>query len=201
MTNKRPYDANAPQTRSPALVLIVITSLVGVGIAATIILADQRQAATQPEIVEQPSAVSLINQPAPDFTLTNLAGDTVSLADMRGRVVFLNFWATWCGPCRREMPAFDAFMAEQAELGDAGAIILAVNDGETPEQITAFFEEIGIAGIPVLLDRASAVRQRYSVFAMPTTYIIDANGVVRNVKFGEIFPDDFEGYLAQLEPS
>lgn len=182
----------------PALILMMITSLAGIGIAVTIILAEQGNTPNQPRIIEPPSMVSLINAPAPDFTLTNLEGEEVTLSDLQGRVVFLNFWATWCVPCRREMPAFEEFMESQAEFGDEGAIILAVNDGETAEEITSFFEEINVTGIPVLLDTTSELRDTYGIFAMPTTYVIDGQGVVRNVKFGEIFPEDFEAYLASV---
>lgn len=181
---------------APGMILIAITSLAGVAIALSIILVDARATTDEaPTIVEQRPPLA-IGDLAPDFVLDDLAGDPLRLSDLRGRVVFLNFWATWCIPCRREMPAFEEFMAGQTT---DGPLVLAVNDGETTEQIQAFFAEINVSGIPVALDRESTVRAAYSIFAMPTTYVIDEMGVIRAVKFGEVTLEDFASYLAQID--
>lgn len=181
---------------SPLLILVAVTCLVGVSIAISLVVVDnQNTQEQQPAIVEQRSIGGLMNRPAPDFVLNDLEGNPVQLSDLRGRIVFLNFWATWCVPCRREMPAFEDFMAEQAA---DGPIVLAVNDGETAEQISAFFEEINVEGIPTLLDSAGSLRRTYAVAALPTTFVIDEAGLIRAVKFGEIFPEDFDAYLAQM---
>lgn len=181
---------------SPALLLMIVTAIIGFGIALTVILAENASnSADVPQIVEQRSMAALIGQTAPDFALSDLEGETVRLSDLRGRVVFLNFWATWCIPCRREMPAFADFLAEQ---GEDGATILAVNDGESADAVRDFFDELGVQGIPTVLDRESTQRDRYGVFAMPTTFVIDEAGIIRAVKFGEMFAEDFTNYLQQI---
>lgn len=180
----------------PGLILIAITCFIGFATAIALVFAEGRMTTTQQgRIVEQRSIGSLMNLPAPNFELPDLEGNSVSLEDLRGRVVFLNFWATWCVPCRREMPAFEDFMAQQ----DAdGPLVLTINDGESADQVRDFFDEIDVEGIPTLLDSDSRLRSAYAVAALPTTFVIDGEGVIRAVKFGEIFLEDFDSYLAQL---
>jgi thiol-disulfide isomerase/thioredoxin len=120
------------------------------------------------------------------------------LSSYRGRVVFVNFWATWCEPCQRELPAFEAFMAEQ---GDNGALVLAVNAGETAEQVTTYFDDHQISDIPTLLDADLEVYDRYNVQLLPTTYAIDPAGVVRYAHLGEMTSDDLNAYVEELAGS
>lgn len=123
----------------------------------------------------------VVGSPAPPFALAAPDGATVSTADLRGRPVVLNFWATWCAPCRAEMPALQA-TAEQF----AGAVhVIGVNQGETAEQVTAFATAFGIA-YPLVLDADDAVSRLYRVRALPTTFLIDADGVVRAVIPGAV---------------
>jgi thiol-disulfide isomerase/thioredoxin len=111
---------------------------------------------------------------APDFTLRTLEDKTVSLSDYRGKVVFLNFWATWCGPCRSEMPSMEKL--GQRFLNDA-FIILAVDLREGEDEVASFVEEYGLT-FSVLFDSSGAVGEMYGVRGIPTTFFIDPEGKV-----------------------
>lgn len=117
---------------------------------------------------------------APDLQLPTLSGETVALSDLRGQVVILNFWATWCPACRTEMPALDqVYRAYQGQ----GLEVIAVNVQEDPAGTGAFVQELGLA-LPVLVDRDGTVSARYRVTSLPTTYIIDRAGVIREITVG-----------------
>jgi thiol-disulfide isomerase/thioredoxin len=115
-----------------------------------------------------------------DFTLEDLSSRETSLSSFGGKVVFLNFWATWCGPCRAEIPSMERLYAE---LKDREFIILAVNSQEPPDQVSAFVRESGMS-FPVLLDSAGRVGATYGVRAIPTTYLIDPQGAIRGRMVG-----------------
>jgi thiol-disulfide isomerase/thioredoxin len=112
---------------------------------------------------------------AVDFSLKDLTGRQTSLSAFGGKVVFLNFWATWCGPCRAEVPSMERLYKE---LKNEGFIIVAINSQEPAEQVSAFIEETGMS-FPVLLDSTGKVGGTYAVRAIPTTYIIDPEGAIR----------------------
>jgi thiol-disulfide isomerase/thioredoxin len=127
-----------------------------------------------------------------DFTLTSLDGETVSLSDYAGRIVFLNFWATWCIPCREELPAFQQFQAQQPP---DGAAILAVNVQETSEQIRPFLDQYGGSDLTILLDSEGAASGSYGIFNMPTTFVIDGNGIINYIRYGEVTVEDLNAYV------
>ncbi len=131
---------------------------------------------------------------APDFALPDLDGETVRLSDFAGRPVVLNFWATWCTPCRVEMPALEEAAADYAGRGLA---VLAVNQGETAEQVNDFLTEVGLS-LPVLLDAESEVGAAYGAFFLPTTVIVGQDGVVGAVHRGILSREDLDDYLAAL---
>lgn len=186
---------NAGTKASPVLIIFLIFPILGLVAAAVFAVANTGPEAGPTPLPVTPPRVSLINRAAPNFELPGLDGRAYRLSNYRGRVVFLNFWATWCEPCLRELPAFQAFMAQQ---GADGAVILAINQGETPEQIEAFFAENAIAGLPVLLDDSLAIANAYHVDRMPTTYALDPAGVVRYMHLGEMKLDDLNSYVARL---
>lgn len=131
-----------------------------------------------------------IGQQAPDFTLSLLDGSTISLSDLHGQVVLLNFWATWCEPCRIEMPEF-----ETAYNTTEGFTILAVNMMEGPEPITDYVDELGLT-FPIALDRDGSVTNLYRVVAYPTTYIIDAEGIIRAFNAGPVNVQQVQEWVA-----
>ncbi len=119
--------------------------------------------------------------PAPDFSLATLDGEMVTLSDLRGRPVVLNFWATWCGPCRAEMPALEQVW-QQYEQG--GVMVLGVDQGEQAGTVERFVrEEVGTS-FPILLDPDQKVGAAYQVRALPTTFFIGADGVIQEVRIG-----------------
>lgn len=131
---------------------------------------------------------------APDFTLTTLDGEDLTLSDLRGRPVVVNFWATWCPPCRAEIPALDQ---AGRELG-GDVVILGVDVQEDPAAVAAFAAEIGMR-YPVALDETAAVARAYRVRAFPTTYFIDSRGVVVDVISGPLNVPLLYTRLAELE--
>ena len=109
---------------------------------------------------------------APDFTLRTPEGGTLALSGLRGRVVFLNFWATWCAPCRIEMPEMERL---HREFKDRGLLILAVDLDESPKLVAKFMQEFRLS-FPALLDSDSRVASRYRLQGLPTTILIDRQG-------------------------
>ena len=118
--------------------------------------------------------------PAPDFTLETLDGKTVTLSDLHGQVVLINFWATWCPPCRAEMPAIQQVYDEYR---GRGFTVLAVNQRESQGRVAAFMDELDLT-FPVPLDRDGRVSARYRVNALPSTFFVDTSGIIRDVMIG-----------------
>ena len=132
---------------------------------------------------------------APNFTLTNIDGETVSLSDYRGQAVLINFWATWCGPCRQEMPHFNRiFLNEQAR----GFVVLAINEEESLEQAQEFAAEFEL-DFPVLLDPDGEIgRRQYNVRGLPTSYLVDGNGIIVAAYPGILSEEDLLNDLSQF---
>ena len=118
---------------------------------------------------------------APDFTLPSLDGQTVRLSDLRGKAVLLNFWATWCAPCRLEMPTMDK---AYQEYKGRGLEILAVSlDAGSNSVVKNFMQELQLR-FPVLLDPDMEVLRLYRQFSIPATFLIDKQGIVRHRELG-----------------
>jgi thiol-disulfide isomerase/thioredoxin len=112
--------------------------------------------------------------PAPDFTLKDMDERAHSLSAYRGKVVMLNFWATWCPPCRREIPSMESIYQD---LGKSGFVVLAVNEFETPDHVFAYTGQLSVfPTFPILFDHDSKVSQAYGVKGLPTTVLIDKQG-------------------------
>jgi peroxiredoxin len=124
---------------------------------------------------------------APDFTLETLDGQTMTLSDLPGQVVLINFWATWCPPCRAEMPAIQQV---HEQYSDQGFVVLAVNLQERDAQVTAFIDQMELT-FPVLMDRDGDVANRYLVRSIPTTFFVDRSGVIQDVVVGGPMPHAF----------
>ncbi len=119
---------------------------------------------------------------APDFELTTGSGETVRLSDLQGQAVILNFWASWCPPCRAEMPAFQAI--HQA-YQDSGLTILGINaaDQDAPSQAHDFIAEMDLT-FPILFDSSGTAQELYAVSALPSTFFIDRAGIIQAVVIG-----------------
>lgn len=125
---------------------------------------------------DQPlTKVSSESQVATDFNLMNMQGEQVSLSQYRGKVVILNFWATWCPPCREEMPSMERLYQKHK---DRGLVMLAVNIEENGKKAVSQFLKKTPYSFPILLDSRGVVQNAYGVFRFPESFIIDRNGVV-----------------------
>jgi peroxiredoxin len=128
---------------------------------------------------------------APDFTLDLLTGGEASLVDYRGKVVLMNMWATWCGPCHREAPDMQTLY----EAYDGRFEILAVNIGETRYDAQGFVDQYRLT-FPVLLDPGEQVARQFELYAYPTTYVIGRDGVVLEVIVGSFSEQGLRDVLA-----
>ena len=158
---------------------ILFSVIIVLGAAWTLMSADKAGVSTAGKI-PAPQEGFL----APDFTLERLDGEEIRLSDLRGKVVLLNFWATWCPPCRSEMPAFQEAYVDYEE---EGFVILAVNATrqDTPEKVVDFIAEYGLS-FPIVLDETGEVNQLYLVQSLPTSFFIDEEGIIQEVVIGGI---------------
>lgn len=200
--NELPTSAPRPPQRrplSPALLVFLAIPLLGI-VAAVIVIAGQpggnSSVTSTPAPVVLATVANVVDAPVIDFTLPTLDGGTVRLSDLNGRIVFLNFWATWCEPCKRELPAMMEFQA--ANAGATDPVILAVNYGDSSDQINTFLRDNGISGLQIALDSHTQVADQYGVYQLPVTFVIDQQGIVRYPKYGEMTLDDMNSYVQAL---
>jgi len=122
-----------------------------------------------------------VGHPAPDFTLTGVTGEPVTLAALRGQPVVLNFWATWCPPCRAELPELQA----ASERLQGQVAIVGVNQAEDVERVRTFVADLGLT-FTMPLDERGQVSRAYNVRSLPTTFFIDRTGVIRRIQSGAL---------------
>lgn len=132
--------------------------------------------------------------PAPDFTLKSSTGENVRLAEQRGQVVMLNFWASWCGPCRQEMPLLDAM---SKKYGKMGVVLYGVNTDQDITEAQKVLEKVKVS-YPILFDPESKLSDLYGVDSMPFSVFIDKKGQIRHIHKGYVLGDE-EKYIKQLK--
>lgn len=132
--------------------------------------------------------------PAPALQAVDLEGATRTLADYRGKVVVLNFWASWCPPCLREMPSMERL---RVKMAGRPLVVVALDSAETRQEVDAFLSKMTL-GFPILLDPDGSNTKRWKVFALPTTFLLDAEGRLRHVLTGPTEWDEGEA-LALIE--
>ncbi|GHH99108.1 redoxin domain-containing protein [Neobacillus kokaensis] len=170
-----------------AVVLIALLTV-------AIVQAVDKKSDKQPDTAKEVSATALtIGAKAPDFELKTLNGESVRLSDLKGKKLMLNFWATWCGPCKAEMPEMEEFY----KSADKDIKILAVNI-DPQLDVKGFVDEYKIT-FPVLLDTEDAVNTKYQVISIPTTYFIDSNGIIQNKFVGTMKLDDMKDFTNKLK--
>jgi thiol-disulfide isomerase/thioredoxin len=162
----------------------------GIGIMFLLLLREPASASTQ-DFLAVPAKV---NYPAPELTLTDVNGAPVSLADYRGSVVLVNLWATWCPPCREEMPTLLAFYEKYKS---EGFVLIAIDQGETVEQVIPFVDEFQLT-FPVWLDITSSAGRSFNTMNLPSTYVIDRNGQVRLMWIGGISEKNLEKFVPDV---
>ncbi len=182
---------NSSQSRNRALPVIFL----GIGlllIAAAVYFLLQYNAAPSSDLSAIPVKV---DYPAPELTLTNLEGSPVSLADYRGKVVLVNLWATWCPPCKEEMPALETFYRKHA---DDGFTIVAVNDGDPTADVVQFVKDYGLT-FPVWLDPTyTATERAFKTLNLPSSFVIDREGQIVLSWVGGINLRTLEKYVTPL---
>lgn len=156
----------------PMAALALVLGLAWIGLAAA------PGSAGQPS----PGAAPQVGFAAPDFSLETLDGERIALSDLRGRPVLLNFWASWCGPCRAEMPAIQRVYER---LSPEGAVVLAVNvTAQDSREAAQAFAGAHALTFPILLDTSGEVARLYQNRALPSSFFIDTQGIIREIVIG-----------------
>jgi peroxiredoxin len=197
--------ATAPgPTPSPASLVAAATDAAPVGASQTPELAPTRPEATPTASADAATIVPVpggqrpkppqVGDQAVEFTLYDLAGHPVTLSDLRGKPVMLNFWASWCAPCNLEIP--DIITVYQ-EYHERGLEIVAINIAEKPDRVSEFVARHGVPFI-VVLDRSAEVRQAYYVRGLPTSIFIDEEGIIQAVHLGGLSEGLMRRYLHDL---
>lgn len=142
------------------------------------------------------AGASSISGKAPEFTLKSRGGQNVRLSDYRGQVLLINFWASWCGPCRQEMPLLEDLYKRYSKLGFT---ILGVNVDTDSTKANNYLKDMSVT-FPILYDTSNAVSKSYKVNAMPTTVIVDRNGNMRFLHQGYLpgYEKDYKKQVVQL---
>jgi len=148
--------------------------------------------AAQTDVLPEPAP--LPNHPAPDLALPQLDGTPRTQRDLRGQVVLINVWATWCPPCRAEMPSIQQAYTAYRERG---FIVLAVNQREDATAIRPFLEQHGLT-FPILMDSDGQASATYQASALPSSFFVDRRGVIRTVYHGPMPPSVINGTIEQL---
>jgi len=174
------------------LPMLIAAGLVLIGIGATLYLALWNWGRLADLLGDGDTYTGsiLAGQPAPDFRLETAKGGEFSLSDFRGYSVMLNFWATWCPPCRAELPLFQS----RYEQHFPDLVVLAVNQGESEVEVGNYVNQLN-TNFTVLLDPDYEVGALYQVVSLPTTFFIDPNGVVRAVYVGELSAPRLDDHL------
>ena len=176
------------------LFILAVTIIIGV-------LAIQGCTPSAQDVTRQPGPpppselppVPEVGRHAPDFTLTDLKGNSVTLSDFRGKVVFLNFWATWCPPCRAEMPEIEAIYQDYK---DKDVVVIGIDLLEAEDEVRQFVQEGGYSWTFVI-DTTGGVAENYGITAIPTSFFLDKEGVIRAVDIGAMTKRAMESRLAE----
>jgi peroxiredoxin len=176
-------------------ILIAVVALSALGFALVDLSGSRdRQFMPQPEVSSGLDIAPIAGALAPDFRLQNLEGEEVQLSDFRGRAVLINLWATWCGPCRLEMPAIqDRYESYEQD----GLIVLAVNFDESEGAVRDFRDELGLT-FQILLDPGAIVQKLYRNRNYPSSFFIDEAGVIQVHHIGVMTEGQLDENLAEI---
>ena len=140
-----------------------------------------------------------VGKDAPDFTLQSMDGKEVKLSDYKGKKVYLKFWASWCGPCKKSMPELMELAAKPDRDFEILSVIAPGIQGEkTVEQFPQWFQDQGYKDIPVLYDTKATTFQAYQIRSIPTEYLIDSQGKIGKIQFGAISNADAEASFKEM---
>ena len=180
------------QKQQNRTILIFAISLMVAGVGTLIWMGFK--SASDKQYSQEPPALMQKGNQALDFELAALDGSNIALSDYQGQIIIMNMWATWCPPCRAEMPGLERFY--QTYKSD-GVVVLAVN-GQEPESTVRPFIAANNFTFPVLLDVDGTVGRQYATHSFPTTFVIDRNGRIQHVKVGEITAAELEQIVTPL---
>ncbi|WP_040228269.1 thiol-disulfide oxidoreductase ResA [Bhargavaea cecembensis] len=169
---------------------MIVRTAILVVLAAAIIYTIVANVTATGDLVEE-------GDKAPDFTLTDLDGNPHKLSDYKGEGVFLNFWGTWCGPCKSEMPHMEELYKEFEEKG---VHVLAVNIAESDFKVKAFADTYGLS-FPIVIDKTNSVRDAYNIRPLPTTFLVGPDGKVKKIIKQEMTGDQIREYMESIMPS
>ena len=190
-----------------SLIVIIITMgvFVYIELSRTFNFMRQRSSSSEREIVENPQDVSLsmvlptkqvdelVREEPVDLALSNLAGESVAVSDFHGTPMLINFWATWCPPCLKEMPLLQAY----AERYTGELTILAVNAGEEEDVVRAFVKEQDLE-LTFILDPTNSAARHYRVYGFPTSLFVDKDGKIQATFIGELDDKLLDMYLLKI---
>lgn len=175
-------------------VRILAMMMIGLGLLATgamfIMLLDQRAASAQ----DFSAVPAQVNFPAPELNLLDLSGRQVSLSDYRGSVVLVNLWATWCPPCREEMPTLLEFYEKYKQ---DGFVLIGIDQEEPLDIVQPFVDEFGLT-FPVWLDKDYDAQKKFNTMNLPSSYVIDRSGTVRLMWIGGISKRNLEKFVPDV---
>lgn len=137
-----------------------------------------------------------VGEMAPEISLQDQDGKTVSLASLKGRPVVINFWATWCPPCRREMPEFEQVW--ESHKGKDDLAFYALNVGESKLVVDAFLKQVGVEKLPILIDQNDAAQNAYRILPIPATFFIDRNGKISAIYETQMTSPQMEAEIQRI---
>ncbi len=135
---------------------------------------------------------------APDFELTTLSGEPIRLSELQGKKVILNFWATWCPPCKAEMPHMQNFYEEYAETENVEIVAVNLTSGDREASVEAFVKDYGLT-FPIPMDVEGEVGQKFQAVTIPTSYIIDTNGLIQHKIVGPMDENMMQDFVSNIK--
>ena len=171
--------------------LLIGFGLIAIGVASMTLISLRRSQGVGQDVSAAPVKV---DYPAPSLSLTDLEGVTRSLSDYRGQVLLVNMWATWCPPCREEMPTLESFYRDHR---DRGFVIIGVNDGDLAIDVRDFVNAYGLT-FPVWLDPSYLSESAFNTMNLPSSFVIDRQGQVRLQWVGGIDREKLEQYVVPI---
>jgi cytochrome c biogenesis protein CcmG, thiol:disulfide interchange protein DsbE len=197
MKNKR-LQPSRQKSSPPYAAMFVGAGLLVLGVVAALLLASPEQATSSTDNSSVGEDLSVIPAPvnfaAPDLTLNDLDGAQASLADFRGQVVLVNNWATWCPPCKAEMPTLQAYYEEHK---DQGFLLVGIEAGEPVDEVAQFVDDYKLT-FPIWLDPQNKALSAFHNQSLPSSYLIDREGVVRLAWVGAVSKSILEKYVTPM---
>ena len=175
------------------VVIIVLVAIVSISVIIQGCIGSTEKITTDAEPDKSVADTNKIGYPAPDFTLIDLDGNTVQLSELKGKVVFINFWASWCPPCRAEMPEIGAIYQKYKTKG---VVVLGVDLLEPEDWVRQYVQKGGF-NWTFVVDTTGEVAAAYNIIRIPTSFFIDTEGVIRSKGVGDMTMRTMEAHLKE----